>query len=194
MTYATLNQLKSALRLTDNIDDTNLELALHSAEEMINTYCGRTFGTAGTATSRVYAPGLATEAEIDDCTSITTVEWSTDGANWTTTSNYQPEPLNSWTDGMPFPFTRIRATGNWAWPVYAGIATLRVTGLFAFGSVPTSITQATILQASRIFARLSSPLGVAGFNDGIGAVQVKAGLDVDVMELLNPYRRFRAAL
>lgn len=197
MTYATLNQLKSALRIgtADTLDDTNLTLALNAAEEAINAYCGRTFGSAGTAvTTRYYAAGKADDLEIDDLTSITTVEWSRDGATWTATTDYQAEPLNRYTDGMTWPITRLRAINNFGWPVFNGIQTVRVTGIFQFGSVPFSVTQAEILQASRVFARLSSPLGVAGFAEGIGAMQVRGGLDVDVRQLLEPYRRYRAAL
>ena len=199
MAYASLNQLKAALRLSpsDTIDDENLNMALESAAEMINVYCGRTFGTVGSATSRVYAPGLAALAEIDDITRIDTVEWSQDGSTWTAmdSGDYQPEPLNRATDGMTdFPYTRIRAVNSNSWPVYAGVATLRVTGLFCFGSIPTAVTQANVMQSSRLFARLSSPLGIAGWNEGIGAVQVRSGLDVDVQQLLMPYRRLRAAL
>ena len=88
MPYATLTQLKSALRLTDSIDDTNLTLALNSAEEAINAWCGRTFGSAGTAvTSRYYAAGKPDDVEVDDLTSITTVEWSRDGSTWTVTTD-----------------------------------------------------------------------------------------------------------
>ena len=195
MTYATLTQLKSALRLTDSIDDTNLTLALNSAEENINAWCGRTFGSAGTAvTTRYYAAGKADDVEVDDLTSITTVEWSRDGSTWTATTDYQAEPLNRYTDGMTWPITRLRTINAFAWPVMNGIQTVRVTGVYQFGSIPSSVTQATVLQASRVFARLSSPLGVAGFADGIGGMYVRGGLDVDVQQMLMPYRRYRAAL
>ena len=195
MTYATLAQLKSALRLTDSIDDTNLTLALNSAEESINAWCGRTFGSAGTVDStRYYAAGTPDDGEVDDLTSITTVEWSRDGSTWTATTDYQAEPLNRFTDGMTWPITRLRTINAFAWPVMNGIQTVRVTGVYQFGSIPSSVTQATVLQASRVFARLSSPLGVAGFADGIGGMYVRGGLDVDVQQLLMPYRRYRAAL
>ena len=54
------------------------------------------------------------------------------------------------------------------------------------------MTQAAIIQASRIFARLSSPLGVAGFGD-IGVMRVQSKVDPDVEVLLQPYRRLRYA-
>jgi len=50
------------------------------------------------------------------------------------------------------------------------------------------VTQATILQSSRIFTRLQSPLGVAGFGD-MGIMRVSRGLDPDVAQLIEGYRR-----
>ena len=51
-------------------------------------------------------------------------------------------------------------------------------------------TQACVLQASRLSARLQSPLGVAGFGD-MGIMRVSRGLDPDVAQLIEGYRRFR---
>ena len=196
MTYATLAQVKSALRLplTDTVDDAALNLNLAAADEAINAYCGRTFGTAGTVDAvRVYATGKADYVEIDDCTSITKVEYTTDEINWTETTEYQTEPLNSFTDGLTWPTTRLRRTRNGAWPIGNGYATVRVTGKFAFGSVPASVTQASVLQTVRWFKRADAPFGVAGFGD-IGAIRVTRQVDPDVEVLLQPYRRLRAAL
>lgn len=195
MTYATLSQLKAALRVppSDSVDDTNMTLALNSADELIDAYCGRTFGTAGTATTRYFAAEKADDLEIDDCGTITVVEYSKDGTTWTVTTDYQAEPLNGRSDGLPWPTTRLRAINNLAWPVMNGLQTVRITARFAFGSTPNSVVQASVLQASRIFTRLSSPLGVAGFNE-MGVMRIQAGLDVDVQQLLAAYRRVRAAL
>ena len=196
MTYATLNQVKAALRIgtADTVDDAMLNLSLASADEAINVYCGRTFGTAGTAdATRYYAAGKPDVVEIDDCTSITTVEWSQDGTNWNATTSYQAEPLNNMTDGIAWPTTRLRVKSNLAWPVMNGLETVRVTGKFAFGSVPSSVTQAAILQTVRWFKRADAPFGVAGFGD-MGAVRVTRSVDPDVEVLLQPYRRLRAAL
>lgn len=196
MTYATLAQVKSALRLplTDTVDDAALTLNLAAADEAINAYCGRTFGTAGTVdATRYYAAGKADYVEIDDCTAITTVEYCPDEVTWTATTEYQPEPLNSFTDGLTWPYTRLRRTRNGSWPIGNGQATVRVTGKFAFGSLPSSIVQASVLQTVRWFKRADAPFGVAGFGD-IGAVRVTRSIDPDVEVLLQPYRRLRAAL
>jgi hypothetical protein len=56
--------------------------------------------------------------------------------------------------------------------------------------VPTAVKQACVIQSSRIFKRLDSPLGVAGFGD-MGAIRVGRYLDPDVEQLLMPYRIMR---
>lgn len=192
MTYASLSQVKAALRITDSVDDTMLTLALNSADEAITAYCGRTFGTAAADTVRYYAAAKADVVEIDDAHSLTSVAWSRDGSTWTATTDYQAEPLNSFTDGLTWPTTRLRAVNNFSWPNMQGIQTVKVTGKFAFGSVPFSVTQASILQSTRWFKRLDSPMGVT--MGEYGALRLLSRVDPDVEVLLQPYRRFRAAL
>jgi hypothetical protein len=75
-------------------------------------------------------------------------------------------------------------------PVLGGQTLVKVTGVFGWTTVPTSITQACVIQASRIFKRLDSPLGIAGFGD-MGAMRVSRYLDPDVEQLVAPYRRVR---
>lgn len=41
--YATLAEVKSALRITDSVDDTLLEMAVESASRLIDGYAGRFF-------------------------------------------------------------------------------------------------------------------------------------------------------
>jgi hypothetical protein len=47
-----------------------------------------------------------------------------------------------------------------------------------------------VIQSSRIYKRLDSPLGVAGFGD-LGAIRVGRALDPDVEQLVMPYRIMR---
>ncbi len=64
----------------------------------------------------------------------------------------------------------------------------QVTGLTGWTAVPTSVKQATVITAARIFKRLDSPLGVAGFGD-MGVMRVGRGLDPDVQQLVQDFRR-----
>ena len=190
--YATLAQVKAALRITDSVDDTLIEMARESASDLIDGYCGRTFTTSGTVT-RVFAPADDYVLQTDDIAGTAVAITSSTGADgvfdvtWKTT-DYQLEPLNGVSNGQAVPFTRIRAIQDYLWPTAGGEATVRVTGVFGFPSVPIVVTQATVLQASRIFTRLQSPLGVAGFGE-MGVVRVTRALDPDVAALVEPYRR-----
>jgi hypothetical protein len=192
--YATLAQVKSALRISDSIDDSILEMAVESASRAIDGHAARYFYSSGTAT-RLYAADDSFIVQTDDISGTAiTLQTSAagDGVFDTTWSpiDYQLEPLNGNVDGLAVPFTRIRAVENYLFPVEVEQALVKVTAVFGWASVPIAITQATIIQASRIYKRLESPLGVAGFGD-LGAISVTRDLDPDVAQLVAPYRRLR---
>jgi len=192
--YATLAQVKAALRISDSVDDTLLEMAVESASRAIDGHAGRYFYSSGTAT-RYYAADDSFIVQIDDVssTALTLVTSSAgDGVFDTTftTVDYQLEPLNGKVDGLDVPFTRIRAVENFLFPVEVEQALVKLTAVFGWPSVPTPITQACIIQASRIFKRLDSPLGVLSFGD-MGSIRVSRYLDPDVEQLVAPYRRLR---
>ena len=190
--YATLAEVKASLRITDAIDDSLLETAIESASRMIDGFTARTFSNAGTAT-RNFAATDALNLIIDDAISISVVS-STDevgdtyvvwGAN-----DFQLEPLNSRSDGLYMPFTGIRAVGDYTWPVVDQQALCRITGVWGWPSIPIAVKQATIIQSSRLYKRLDSPLGVAGYGD-LGAIRISRFLDPDVEQLMMPFRIMR---
>jgi len=191
--YCTLAQVKSALRITDAIDDTLLETAIDAASRWIDGYCGRNFEVASGTTSRDYIPsGRMEPLLIDDLTSVVSVKIDEDlDRSFATTLNeidYQAEPVNARAFGNDYPYTRLRPQEDGYWPVSYSRATVRVEGTFGWPAVPDAVREATILQASRLFTRLDSPLGVAGFGD-MGAMRVSFKGDPDVLMLLAPYRR-----
>jgi hypothetical protein len=192
--YATLAEVKASLRIpsSDTIDDTLLETAIESASRMIDGYTARTFSNAGTAV-RNFAATDDLNLIIDDAISVSEVA-STDEIGDTYTiwkvTDYQLEPVNSRSDGLYMPYTGIRAVNDYAWPVVDQQALVRITGVWGFPAIPIAIKQATIIQASRLFKRLDSPLGVAGFGD-MGAIRVGRYLDPDVEQLAMPFRIMR---
>lgn len=200
--YATLAEVKAAARITDNIDDSLLEIAIESSSRDIDAYTERVFFSSGaTAVARVYIPQDIYLVETDDIISVTTVKSDTGGngtfdVTWAAT-DYQLEPLNGLAGGISTPTTRIRAIGDYLWPVYeprnvnSNQASVQVTGVFGFSSVPIAIKQATILASLRAYKRYESPTGVLGFSD-MGVVRV-GRLDPDVERLVAPYRKIRFA-
>jgi len=190
--YATLQDVKASLRLTDAIDDLLLETAIESASRMIDGFTARTFSNAGTAV-RNFAATDEINLIIDDAITVLEVA-STDeiGGNYTVwkPTDFQLEPINSRSDGLYMPFTSIRAVNDYLWPVVDQQALVRITAVYGFPAVPIAIKQATIIQSSRLYKRLDSPLGVAGFGD-MGAIRVGRYLDPDVEQLVMPFKIMR---
>ena len=191
MTYATLDDVKVGLGISDYADDARIEVALQSAEEMVNAYCERTFDTAGTAaTARVYSAADSGYLSIDDCTAVTLVEYDLAGSGtWTAwaSTDWQAEPLNGLQGGRSVPYNGLRSVGDYWFPE-SSQALVRVTATWGWATTPQSVVTATKLQASRLFKRADSPLGIAGGPD-TGYLYLARQMDADVMMLLAPYRR-----
>jgi hypothetical protein len=199
--YATRNQVKAALRIGvgDTLDDDLIDNCVGAASRLIDGYCNRRFWQTGTAEARVYQAEDSFYCSIDDIAGTAlTLKTSTqaDGTfdlQWSR-SDYQLEPLNGNLDGLTWSYDKIRAVGDYLFPTvnanYGEQALVQVTAVFGWPSVPEPVTQATIIQASRIFKRYDSPLGVAGFGD-LGAIRVSRFLDPDMAQLVEPYRRMR---
>jgi hypothetical protein len=198
--YVSLSEVKAALRINDTQDDDLLELSIEAASREIDGYCERVFYNAGTA-ARVYIPTDNFLTEVDDLVTLTQLRTSSTGESFDTTWNLstdvQLEPLNGVTGGLAQPYTRLRAIGDYLFPVWdprnvnAHEATVQVTGVYGWANVPKAIKQATLLLSLRQFKRYDSPLGVAGFGD-IGVVRV-GRFDPDVESLVAPYRKVRMA-
>lgn len=196
--YATLAQVKSALRITDTTDDSLIEGAIESASRLIDGYASRNFYQSGTV-ARYFTAYEDYVLPIDDLagTAITLQSSSLADGNfdvtWTAT-DYQLEPLNGVLDGIAWSYDRVRAVGSYAFPTvnanYTSEALVKITGVWGWPAVPKAIETATIIQSMRIFKRYDAPLGVAGFGD-FGAVRVSRFLDPDVEQLVQPYRKMR---
>ena len=200
--YATLAEVKAAARITDDIDDGLLETAIESSSRDIDAYTERVFfNTGATAVTRIYIPENIFLLETDDIISVTSIKSDTTGEGgfdqtWATT-DYQLEPLNGIVGGIATPFTRVRAVGDYLWPIYeprdinAGQASVQIVARFGFASIPSAVKQATILSSLRAYKRYESPTGVLGFSD-MGVVRI-GRLDPDVARLIDPYRKIRFA-
>lgn len=192
--YCTLADVKASLRITDTIDDLLIENSIEAASRMIDQYCNRNFYSGSAGEVRYYKATDGYNTWIDDCQTITQLRTAaTDPVVFDTTwaaSDYQVTPRNRWANGAYYPITGLIAVDNYLFPVWGDSALVEVTGTFGWPSVPSQIKFAAIIQASRLFKRLESPLGVAGVSD-IGIMRVGANMDGDVAQLCNPYRLLR---
>jgi hypothetical protein len=193
--YATLAQVKSALRITDNVDDTLIEQAIESASRRIDGYCGRWFYKTAQTAIKVYPFDYYNVPTQDIANTTVTVAVSTQGngvydQTWTQGTDYQLEPLNASLNSDPY--NRIVAIGGKTFPIQVtpNVPYVQITAQWGWQNVPIDVTQACVLLSIRQFARLNAALGIVGFNDM--AIQVKA-VDPDVRDLLNQYRLMAVA-
>jgi hypothetical protein len=192
--YCSLADVKASLRITDTIDDALIENSINSASRLIDQYCNRYFYSSAAGEVRYYQANDGFTCWIDDAQSISSLETAvTDPTIFDTTwgvGDYQVLPANRTANGGYYPITAITATDNYLFPVWADMALVKVTGQFGWSSVPDPIKFACIIQASRLFKRLESPLGVAGVSD-MGIMRVGSNIDGDVAQLINPFRLLR---
>src|SRR5580704_6228387 len=121
----TLDDLKSALRLTDDTDDTRLCLAIDAASRQIENKCGRRFWQDASVNARTYVTSTPFLCEVDDFFDLTDLIVQTDpygDGTWQQTwvnptlaadgslsgGDFQLEPLNGLNEGQLWPYTRIR--------------------------------------------------------------------------------------
>jgi len=197
--YATLADVKAALRITDTVDDSLLEISIEAASREIDGFCERVF-TQSTAT-RIYRPTDAFTVDVDDLQTVTTLKTDTDGdgvfdTTWGT-ADYQLNPLNGIAGGITTPYTTLKAVGSYLFPIYeprnvnSQEASVQIAGVWGWPSIPTAVKQACIILSMRQFKRYDSPTGVMGFGD-LGVMRV-GRVDPDVEKLLMPFRRMSFA-
>ncbi|WP_234820581.1 hypothetical protein [Mycolicibacterium goodii] len=59
--------------------------------------------------------------------------------------------------------------------------------------MPPAVKMATLIQASRLYARRHAPFGVAG-NPEVGQLRLLERLDVDLAVSVRPFARIRGAV
>lgn len=184
MAYVTAQELAQHLNMLlepSEPEDAALQRAVDAASGAVDEYCGRSFAVAGTAAARRYRTGGMDRATIDDATTVTLVEESSDGQTWTTraSTDWWTEPLNA--AALAKPITSVRTSGSF--PEW-----LRVTGTWGWTAVLADVKQATLIKAAKLYRRKDSPEGMEG-GDGFGFVRISRYEDGDVQLLLNPLRR-----
>jgi hypothetical protein len=191
--YCTLAEVKSALRLTDNVDDGLLEKAIESASRRIDGYCGRFFYKTASTSINIYPINeylLRMPQDLSDNTITIKIDTTADGTYATTLTqgvDYILEPTNAVVRG--YPYVHARMVGGATFPLYVtpSFPTCQVTAQWGWNAIPSDVSQACVLLSMRQFARLNAALGVVGFADM--ALQVRA-VDPDVRDLLNQYVMF----
>lgn len=199
--YASLSEMRAYLRIDDEYDttdDAQLALAITAASRAIDRSTNRQFGLSASAVARVYTAEWSTThsrytADIDDvmttASMVVKTADSTEGSYDTTHTDYQLLPFNAAGDTRPW--TRVMFPRGTSVP--CGPGRIQVTASWGWSTVPDTIKQACLIQASRFHKRRDSPFGIAGSPDLGNELRLLDRLDPDVAVLLSPYRRWWGA-
>lgn len=186
--YATLDELKAYVGISDTVDDLKLTDALDVASRAVESFCDRQFNQVTVATPRVYRPEEWLWLTVDDFYTtdglVVQVDYDFDGDFETTwqPNEYELTPLNGIVGGEPgWPFYTIRSAviGRW-FPKPEKFfrlpelrkATVQVTAQWGWAAVPAAVKQSTLILASETFKLKDAPFGVAGFGD-MGVIRVR---------------------
>ena len=154
MQYRAVQALRETLGLPDNSRDNLLADCLRRASDWIGAECNRDFYRHPQVTGtevRTYHLGAAATYIRDDIISLTTVEYPLGtGQAYTvlTAANYTLDPAT--VDGVPFDALYLSDVGILS-SFSAGYATVRLTGVFGYLSVPGLIEQATLDLAREMY-------------------------------------------
>ena len=182
--YATVEDLKQSLGITDSSDDTMLDAILAAVSRQIDQYTNRRF--YATTETRFYTARRVSDVIIDDCLSITTLATDADGdrvyeKTWSAT-DFDLYPYNA------TPYTRVEATVNGAYFFPVNIAKgVKIIGSFGYSAtVPEPVNRACLIQAARLYKRKDALFGVMGSAE-MGQLLVIPKMDPDVKLLLSGY-------
>lgn len=190
--YVSPADLRSYRRIGDGKDDVELALAVSSASRAIDEATDRQFGKTDAAETRTYEAGWSDAeglyvAEIDDVQDLTGFVVTVNGAT-VTGGNYRLWPRNA--DKESRPWERLYLRTVTPDPLRGcGPGEVSVTATFGWTAIPTTIVNATLLQASRFFADRNMPHGIAGSPDLGNEMRLLAKVHPDVDVMLIPYKR-----
>jgi hypothetical protein len=177
--YVEVTELAEFVHIDDDVDDDQLALAVTTSSRAVDRHCRRQFGLVDAPVVRTYSPRYSCSRgwllDIDDL--MTTTDLLVDGVAPATPVLY---PRNAAADGKPWTALALSSTPS---------GDVEVTARWGWSTVPDAVKEATLLQASRLFARRGAPFGVAGSPDTGSEIRLLAKVDPDVAVSLGDYQR-----
>ncbi len=198
--YATAAQLRTYMRMdavtadaTDIAQDTLVHTpAVEAASRAIDAATGRQFGSVASE-ARYYTARYHPERQryvipIDDAMAAVTLAADLDysGTYATAVTAFALLPRNASVKGRPATDIELLSAAAKT----TGGERYKATSAWGWTSVPSTILEATLLQASRIAKRRDAPFGVAGSPEMGNEIRLLAKLDPDVEKMVSAYRRY----
>lgn len=192
--YVTVADLEQFVRVPDHLDDTQMDLAITTASRSIDDACGRQFGRLDVAEQRYYTARWNARRgvwavlidDLMDGTALTVaIDDGTGTGTYTAVTGYTLGPRNA--AGKGWPWTVIYLPDD-VTPAVT-VDGVRASERWGWLTIPDTIQEATLLQASRLLTRRDAPFGIAGSPQSGSELRLLDKLDPDVVVMTRPYRR-----
>ena len=201
--YATLNEIKAYLSISDTTDDTLLEKLVESSSRSIDKIANRRFYADTSATTRLYRAYSDIFVYTDDISSTDGLIVKVDeGGNGTYTktltlnTQFILDPLTASALGRPF--TQLTMVSNTeSWPIFPGLTQnglrpgVQVTAKFGWPSVPSDVNVACLILTADLYKRKDAPGGVLGLGD-LGVIRMSP-VGRDVSQMIRAYQKIAIA-
>lgn len=191
--YASAAELKAYEHIdpSDSVDDAQIALAITAASRAIDRATNRQFGIVAAPEARFYTARwdrgrCRYVVDIDDLMTEVGLEVESNG---TAVTGYALKPVNATALGKPWT-QMVIDLGTSVSLLEDGV---EVTASWGWTAVPTTIKQATLLQALRFVKRRDAPFGVAGSPELGSELRLLAKVDADVAVMVGSYMRWWAA-
>ncbi len=193
--YIGLEEFKDRLGITDNADDSQVQIAISTVCGWVNQYCGQHFNRI--TETRTFVPHNLVQVDLDPVVTVTAFSVDRDGdgtfeESWTQGTDYQlrigADSYNVNATGFQRPYRQaVTVQSGKLFPFiypFARLDRVQVAGTWGWFQVPPEVSQASFLLAADLFKMKDAPFGVAGVSDfGITRIQANPWL----VEMLRPY-------
>lgn len=197
--YATLNEIKAYLSISDSTDDTLLEDLIESASRSIDRIANRRFYLDATASARLYRAYSDIFVYTDDIGTTTGLVVAIDengngtySKQLTLNTDYILDPLTA--PSLNRPYTQLTMVSNTQmWPIFPGLTQnglrpgVQVTAKWGWPSVPSDINMACLILSADLYKRKDAPGGILGLGD-LGVVRMSP-LGRDVTAMVRAYKK-----
>jgi hypothetical protein len=191
--YITLANLKTYLKIDDQVEDALLEQIIESASRSIDRIANRRFYLDAQASARTYRPIGNLRVQVDDFGTTSGLVVKTDpdstgtyGTTFTLNQDYIVEPTNALAKGRPL--TTITIVGPTAFSLPVNYwPQVEVTARWGWPAVPDDIEQATYILSADLYKRKDSIGGVLGLSE-LGAIRMSP-LGRDITAMVRAYKR-----
>lgn len=191
--YITLANLKTYLKIDDQVEDALLEQIIESASRSIDRIANRRFYLDAQASARTYRPIGNLRVQVDDFGTTSGLVVKTDpdstgtyGTTFTLNQDYIVEPTNALAKGRPL--TTITIVGPTAFSLPVNYwPQVQVTARWGWPAVPDDIEQATYILSADLYKRKDSIGGVLGLSE-LGAIRMSP-LGRDITAMVRAYKR-----